>query len=352
MYAAIRVVAPIGFWAHAGFIPLFYLMGVPLMALFNVGSVLCWAAAGWFNRRGRRTTAMLLIAFEVALHAVCAVLLIGWDSGFHYYLIPVLPFLLFDDRSNSNLIVVASVMVPLIYLGLWFAAPVGPPGEIDAAFYRWLPAVNILIPMSTLGVMTAYFRIASVRVERDMEGLAMSDALTGLPNRRCMWQLLQKHGRGEFSLLLADIDHFKAINDSLGHDAGDRVLRAVTTRLSEELRHTDVLARWGGEEFLLLLPATSGAKAIEIAERLRHAVSSEPVRYEDTKTHLTITLGLAEHIPDAPLDATLRAADAALYRGKEAGRDRVVAGTLATERRSSVPSSPNQAPTTLRRSSR
>lgn len=338
MYAAIRVVAPIGFWAHVGFIPLFLLLGVPLMALFNVGSVLCWTGAWWFNRRGGRTIAMSLIALEVMLHAVFAVMLIGWDSGFHYYMIPVLPFLLLDDRSNSRLIVGSSVMVPLIYLGLWLAAPGGAPAGINQALYRWLPAMNILIPMSTLGVMTAYFRIASVRTERDMEGLAMTDTLTNLPNRRRMWGLLQEHAsRGRFTVLIADIDHFKGINDSLGHEAGDRALRTVATRLAVELRHTDVLARWGGEEFLVLLPDTSVDKATEIANRLRRAVSSEPIRYEGTTNHVTVTLGVAEHVDGMPLDACLRAADAALYKGKETGRDRVIVGRPEPDRRSSTP---------------
>ncbi|MEM9426827.1 MAG: diguanylate cyclase [Pseudomonadota bacterium] len=179
--------------------------------------------------------------------------------------------------------------------------------------------------------------------------LAATDPLTGLYNRRYAETYMsglteRSNGRPiEFSLVLIDLDHFKAVNDVHGHAAGDSVLREVAVRLQDNLRACDLIARYGGEEFMVILPETSPEMAIGLAERLRHAVSNRSVKTsEDAEIVVTASIGVAmgridagmaeqrtgtDDVPcmfdDSPFQSVFEAADAALYLAKTGGRNRV-----------------------------
>ena len=126
-------------------------------------------------------------------------------------------------------------------------------------------------------------------------------------------------------VLMADADHFKRINDQHGHDAGDRALQTLGGLLRGALRTQDLVARWGGEEFILLLPETDLHGASLVAESIRRRVGQAPLAIGELDLPLTLSCGLAEHRPDRNLEATIAHADAALYRAKAEGRDRVIA---------------------------
>ena len=162
--------------------------------------------------------------------------------------------------------------------------------------------------------------------------LATHDDLTGLLNRRAMLDRMQleqhRSLRSGSPLLIAqlDIDHFKAVNDTHGHAAGDLVLQSFADTVRRNVRDTDVLARWGGEEFVLLLCDTPAADAVALMERLRQAVQAMqvPVAQGGQPITVTVSIGLARHTPADPLAGTLERADQALYAAKAGGRNRVV----------------------------
>ena len=162
--------------------------------------------------------------------------------------------------------------------------------------------------------------------------LATHDDLTGLLNRRAMLDRMQleqcRSLRSGSPLLIAqlDIDHFKAVNDTHGHAAGDLVLQSFADTVRRNVRDTDVLARWGGEEFVLLLCDTPAADAVALMERLRQAVQAMqvPVPQGGQPITVTVSIGLARHAPADPLAGTLERADRALYAAKAGGRNRVV----------------------------
>jgi diguanylate cyclase (GGDEF)-like protein/PAS domain S-box-containing protein len=176
----------------------------------------------------------------------------------------------------------------------------------------------------------AWFRdiTASKVMENELRRLAQTDPLTGAFNRR--------HGRDRLnaelarrerygtavSVLLIDIDHFKAINDRHGHEAGDEALRVMVSRYASLLRTIDVVIRWGGEEFLVILPETGAEGAAATAERLRAGLAADGAQIP-----FTVSIGVAEAQGGDP-DSLLRRADAALYRAKAEGRDRVVVAEL------------------------
>jgi diguanylate cyclase (GGDEF)-like protein len=167
------------------------------------------------------------------------------------------------------------------------------------------------------------------RAQEALETAATTDELTGLMNRRAMLQLLEletqrvRRSQRRFSLVFADVDHFKAINDRFGHEVGDRVLEHLADVLRAALRDQDAVARWGGEELLVLLPETDLVGARTAAEKLR-AAAAEPHTILGHAISLTLSLGVAEFGPEETVEDCLREVDRLLYQAKVAGRDRVV----------------------------
>jgi|GEM_PF-1826046 len=167
---------------------------------------------------------------------------------------------------------------------------------------------------------------------KDLENLATTDGLTRLANRRHFMERAEsefersrRYGR-ELSAFLLDADHFKAINDSYGHDAGDRTLRLLAATCRESLRHLDIIGRYGGEEFVVLLPETSAALALDTAERLRKRIEELRIPAKDREIRLTVSIGVAT--ADAATEsvaALINQADRALYEAKRGGRNRVSA---------------------------
>ena len=198
-----------------------------------------------------------------------------------------------------------------------------------------LPAVSLL---SSRLARLARLRERSRRQRRDIaqalariQELATRDELTGLANRRHMASLLERErqrcvrsGRG-FSVALVDIDHFKAVNDRYGHPVGDEVLRTFAQHAPQSLRGTDMVSRWGGEEFVLLLPEAALSTARVAVERLRGRIAATPMAHlSGVPIRVTVSVGLTEHIAGESVTQTLERADRALYDAKAQGRNRTV----------------------------
>jgi diguanylate cyclase (GGDEF)-like protein len=162
---------------------------------------------------------------------------------------------------------------------------------------------------------------------------AMTDELTGLPNRRALNRAMATRSFERVSLIILDLDHFKRINDSFGHQAGDAALRHVARVLREAVRRRegDLAARIGGEEFAVWLPGASMESGVEVAERVRQQIEARPFPWQGERHELTISCGVAAHPRPTPsLENLMAVADAALYQAKGDGRNRVVAGHRAT----------------------
>jgi len=164
-----------------------------------------------------------------------------------------------------------------------------------------------------------------------MELLASTDALTGLANRRAFLaaadrelERCRRYHR-PLALLLGDIDTFKQVNDRFGHDVGDRAIALVAATLQAGRRTSDLVARFGGEEFIGLLPETSGDVAAIVAERMRQSVEDSPLRIDDLVIPITVSIGTADAGSEGDLAALIKRADEALYVAKRTGRNRVSA---------------------------
>lgn len=167
-------------------------------------------------------------------------------------------------------------------------------------------------------------------LNQTLQRASLTDTLTGIANRRAMLERLKAEanrsdrGGKPFSVLMLDLDHFKRINDTHGHEAGDLVIMAVAQTLENNLRNFDFCARWGGEEFLVLLTSTTVKSAVIVSEKLRAAVAAHEVAYEGERISISFSGGIAAHAPDANVNETLRDADRALYVAKTQGRNRVI----------------------------
>ena len=235
-----------------------------------------------------------------------------------------------------------------VYALLAFASAIGVSSRFNANASGYLDiayALMVLILLS--GCIALNLRIQRIRakLQQQREALAQAlevnrelatrDELTGLINRRAMLDLMAlEHSRSLRSgrpLLLAqlDIDHFKPINDQHGHATGDRALQAFAGTVRASLRDSDVLARWGGEEFVLMLTDTSADQARGLLERIRQAVQALEIAHSAGSLQLTVSIGLAQHLPGDTVEHTLERADQALYRAKALGRNRVVVAPAA-----------------------
>jgi diguanylate cyclase (GGDEF)-like protein len=182
-----------------------------------------------------------------------------------------------------------------------------------------------------LEVIAAQVSLALGRIKfiATLQTLSVTDALTGIANRRHWdWRLAEEIARAQryrypVAVLMVDIDHFKRVNDTHGHQVGDEVLRQVAERLRSTLRRTDFLARYGGEEFGIIAPQTALEAAKVLAERLRRAIAREPIQVNnELSIPLTISVGVAVFPDHAQNESDLvAAADAALYRAKQDGRN-------------------------------
>lgn len=208
--------------------------------------------------------------------------------------------------------------------------------------------ISLLVPLP-LGVIfggsTILLVIALESSRQQIQEMALADALTGLGNRRRFLpaarreiDLARRHGQ-PLALMLLDIDHFKRINDTHGHQVGDVALQEIGRRCTQALRHTDLLARWGGEEFIMLLPNTAAEQALMLAERVRQTVSATPLLLAHREPiEMTVSIGVVG-VPVgriATLDALIQFADRALYSAKSDGRDKVTVSDTPPSRDDSL----------------
>lgn len=176
--------------------------------------------------------------------------------------------------------------------------------------------------------------IENDRLTKELQFIASTDELTGLPNRRDMVARLNfeakraKRSGSEFSIILADLDYFKKINDSFGHDVGDQVLREFSRIFSSRFRSTDKVGRWGGEEFLVILPNTSLNEATKLADEVRRTVSQSSLIPHMPNRLVTVSAGVASSNEVNELSELRKMADQRLYTAKDAGRNRIMPESL------------------------
>lgn len=316
---------------HMAFCGLFFWANVTSLAYVNIASVLSYVWVFALARRGHAEKAWAVTVLEVLGHAILAVAVIGWDSGFHYYILLVIPVAVISSIRPVSLKAATVLGVMLTYLALDIVlrhkAPAEnlPPLVVDGLHY-----FNVVGVMIILIFLAGYYYYLINKAATALREMASTDPLTQLKNRRAINEVIHREesrvrrGQPYLSFILCDLDNFKSINETRGHDVGDLVLKAVSKTLGIGVRDVDFVARWGGEEFLAVLPDTDTEGAKLVAERLRTKINDMLIEAGAKPFKISMTLGVATMQPGESAEQTIARADTALYDGKRGGRNRVV----------------------------
>jgi diguanylate cyclase (GGDEF)-like protein len=307
---------------------IFQAVGSPILAWINIVSISMYVAAYVCLTRRKNVAAVCLIWAEVLGHAALGTLMVGWDSGFHYYLLMFIPAIFVSTATSRA--AAAIFVLWCFYVGLDAVthafAPLEPLGPQALAGLRYF---NISVVFAMFAYLSSYYYRTITDAQKRLSKLAMTDPLTGLYNRRHILDVSeyeavqrQRYSRS-LSFIIADIDFFKRINDTHGHEAGDAVLVAVSDAIRNSVREQDSVSRWGGEEFLIVLPDTDLDGATLVANRVRENVAARAISIGTQTIYTSLTLGVTSCETTESIHAAIARADGALYKGKHAGRNRV-----------------------------
>lgn len=292
-----------------------------------------------FTMTYRGKTPLTLWGF-VVVTSVCVVLYVhffGWNTGVQHFLMILLVLYFFSkykDYAGKIIFAVTITAFRLALFNIYYART--PEFVLLSDEIRTLQLVNTIMIFWCLSLICFVCSESSQQLEGKLleyneilEKQANEDALTGLYNRRKGREVINAIAEnpvmaGNSSVCIADIDFFKKVNDTYGHDAGDEVLVTLARLFESEMRRKDIVARWGGEEFLFVFLNCNAGEAREILEGLRQKVQDTVITVGDQQIQVSMTFGLTEFMPNVAADETLKRADENLYRGKQEGRNRII----------------------------
>lgn len=330
--------AIVAFFINALFMFVFILLRLKTLALFNIGSLFCYLTCYIMSRKGRRNIAQALMLFGNIAHIAIAVVFLGRQSGFNVYIITS-AILIYLSPGEGWLLKGLSVSgLCAVYLGLNYYSEVFPPlAHIDPMVLRIFFYGNSAVMFLSAALVVHYYRFMVQLAEKRLRQanqqlnlLANTDPLTKLLNRRGMTRFIENEtGRAgkttrQYTILFADIDDFKRLNDQYGYECGDAVLIALADFFRKSLREEDRIARWGGEEFLIILPGTDAKKGWAIAERLQSRIAEHHFHYKHWSFSVTVTFGITAFDGTEDVMGCINNADTALRLGKAQGKNRVV----------------------------
>lgn len=268
----------------------------------------------------------LLGLLQITVTAV----LIGPKADFQQYLFAALLMIFFSLKQALLYKVLRATLVIGIFLtiDIWLE-PGWAVFPQSSAVLTTLSHVNTLGSSLVLAGMAHAQALTRDEAEENLRQAATTDELTGLFNRRAIGSFIDQEAARSartghpLSFVLCDIDRFKQINDTWGHAAGDHVLKRLSVTLKTILRGYDGIARWGGEEFLIVLPDASPESAVATAERIRKLLAGVHIEFQDERIQISMTFGVSGLMAEENWQAAIARADDALYRGKTTGRNRV-----------------------------
>lgn len=283
---------------------------------------------------------------EIVFHSTAFTLLLGWDWGYMSYMIALLPISFYLSltlpKMRRHLLspIILGLAICACFVITRIACLYIKPRYTNIASPEFMTAGFCLNTTTSFLIILFFSILFSIEIRQmqrtlmqeneNLDEIASHDPLTGLLNRRSMefhlnkvMDVAKKTG-AQFSLIMADIDDFKKVNDTYGHDVGDQVLIHVATIMKQQLRGNDYVCRWGGEEMLLLI-SNNGKVATQVAERIRQALENNPVTTKDgNKITVTMTFGVTGYIPGFNINKLIKITDENLYKGKRNGKNQVV----------------------------
>ena len=327
---------------HFAMIPLYFILfGMNPMSMVNIISV-CIYIISYFGAKKKKYDIVYYLCFgEVVVYYMAATYILGIGYGFNLYLIGLLAasyFASYIFSTGKKQIAIVRFLVITIVAFLVSALLSGfhdPILGVDRGFsYELINWINFVTCACALVLFSATFmsriNVLENRLKsqnKEFKKMSMRDTLTGLVNRRYLRnKYTELDAKGEvYSVIIADIDDFKKVNDTYGHETGDKVLVAVSKVFKEFVRGSDYVCRWGGEEILILMPVCTKKQAKRVGVQLLEEIQTAKVESAKGETvRITITMGLADSTEGDQFMQAFRVADRRLYQGKRSGKNCIV----------------------------
>ena len=333
---------------HGLYLFFYFSIGLLPMTIYNIFCIsgyIYFAAEAYKGSRIKGFSYYIL--FEIPIHSILSTIYIGYEYNFMLLLITAISivfyFVLFMDGFKHPIVfsAIVAILYYLLLMGSKYYLTYHTPiytGYKNAnkylSFFAYFNLTVAIVGITFFNILLTieytYVKNKLVSENSKLDNYATYDPLTNLLNRRSADEKLNQlfdthyHDEDAFSVIMCDIDKFKLVNDTYGHDAGDYVLKEVAWILKDTVRDEDIVSRWGGEEFLIIVNNNKANAAI-LAERIRAQVESHTYKYNNLELHVTITLGVSSFHANSDINALIKSADNKLYRGKENGRNQVVA---------------------------
>ncbi len=319
---------------HIYLLTFFAICHITPMAVVNIFSVFVYLVMMKVVKR-KPYMFMMVTFWEILLHMILAIVFVGWDFGFQFYCFALIPLVFFCDHlkrsgsGKSSYPISWSVFVIVCFLALRIYT-----WNFDAFYYAkhtftilWSAGINAVFIFVFLIFYIANYESLTLQTEK----LAMKDQLTGLNNRhkmRSLMEIVQEQNENyTIAISMMDIDNFKRVNDTYGHDIGDVVLKAVAAHIHKVQSETVIVCRWGGEEFLVMAIGEDCYRILQKKMRkLVEDISNHIVKTEELEIGVTITVGVAVRKNLETIDEVISRADKYLYEGKLSGKNKMIAG--------------------------
>ena len=306
-------------------------MGVALLSVFIAVSGIVFVIGIFTYRKNHFKTTVVLSLIGVTIITVAGDVILGIACGAHYFLLGSVMLYVSTERKTVAFRYTCGAICLVEYVLITvFLTDAVPLVQMPLETVSVIDKVNLFIAFTSIGFTMHSYASAVEANETHIASQANSDLLTGLPNRRFTYKKLEslaaKTGsRGtEFVVALADIDDFKRLNDTYGHLCGDDVLVHAGMVMKKSLRKHDIIGRWGGEEFLIILPDTSLDDGLIIIDRLRNTLESSTFFIDRNEITVTITIGVSVFKGNSVITELIREADDRLYKGKTLGKNCVL----------------------------
>lgn len=335
-YRLVMLICAVVHLAYAG---IFFFAHCYILAAFNFLSVGMYLYLAVGKKGEFSTFQAVSVFFEVCVHIVLATILLGWEFGIHLQLLSLVALSFYFPFKNKRTPFffggAAGVLFIALYCYCMVRAPLYP-ATFTPPFQDFIHLFNIVVALIPLYVFSSFYTqtskesVTRLSEKNDsLRQLANLDPLTGLFNRRYMYAKMDKAfadyeemGRN-FSVIISDIDDFKNVNDTYGHDCGDLVLKAIPAALRSCLREGDAICRWGGEEILILIENSTFENALRIGQSLKSAIEKMRVSFNDIEIGVTMTFGVSS-TPAQSIAEMVSEADCNLYTGKRSGKNCVI----------------------------
>lgn len=325
--------------AHISYFFIFHMLNIKEMMYFNIGSIAFYIVALIFVPILKNDKSMLLYLsdLEIIAHAAYATYLLGWKPDFGMFLLLIIPATFLTQGKRFYIPFIVTFISMAIYIYLKFVITdetvLKYPLE-DAGMLRAMHMINVFI-----GAFVMLFASASYMLQREymeyqlvsqretFKNLASIDPLTQLYNRRAMNENIRTIRREcptpstSYVIGIGDIDNFKKINDTYGHDIGDKVLVYVANLFISLIPKGGYAARWGGEEFLFVIPEATIKDGVEFTEKIHKSLRAHIFEIEDCEFGVTMTFGVNTGIQTDKIDSVITKADKRLYKGKNNGKN-------------------------------